>query len=69
MCVCVGGGGGGAGVCYHYHGCSIPRLCGKGHYPHLLYIMLWFQNKDLFPDDHYHLSTGQCIKGCTAVGT
>ena len=40
-CVCVGGGGGGGGgggrgVCYHYHGCSIPGLCGKGQYPHLL---------------------------------
>ena len=64
MCVCVGGGGGGR-VCYHYHGCSIPGLCGKGHYPHLLLCF----NKDLFPDDHYHLSTGQCMKGCTAVGT
>ena len=34
-CVCVGGGGRG-GVCYHYHECSIPGLCGKVQYPHLL---------------------------------
>ena len=30
--MCVWGGA----VCYHYHGCSIPGLCGKGHYPCLL---------------------------------
>ena len=60
--MCGGGGGGG-------YATIIMDVQSLVYVVKVITLICYYVNKDLFPDDHYHLSTGQCMKGCTAVGT